>query len=149
MKEDKSAKKDKFSRLVGRGIKNMRLRISLPFVSYEVDMSDIISGQTEDERIASLGNIKKELQDAIFLVDELSLEAGMRKNEIDKLRKEVEQLHDEQTAVEKVLSLPRETFAKLINRASSKGQIRGLIIGGIIGLVTGFLSSLIVWFFTG
>lgn len=125
-----------------------RFRISLPFLSYEMNLNDLVDSSNVDERIARLGEIKVDLEAAVIAVDSLKTEAEARKMEANKLRETVEQLSEERTTAEALLRLPEASFARLLTKANSKGHWRGIIEGIVVGFVTGVISSLVVWYFT-
>ncbi|MBI4317546.1 MAG: hypothetical protein HY675_03570 [Chloroflexi bacterium] len=125
-----------------------RLRISLPFISYEVALDDLATSDTVDARIARLGEIKRDLEAAIAAVHGLQEEARDRKTEADQLQALIAKLQEDKSAAESLLKLPEESFIRLVGRATSKGRVRGLIEGAIIGFATGALSSFLVWYFT-
>lgn len=125
-----------------------RFRVSLPFISYEMNLNDLVDSSNVDDRIAKLGEIKSDLEAAVLAVDSLKSEAEARKAEANNLRETVEQLNEERTTAEALLKLPEESFTRLLTKANAKGRWRGIIEGIIVGFVTGVVSSFVVWYFT-
>lgn len=131
-----------------QSLKSARFRVAFPFLSYEVQLADLLDSKSTDERIAKIGAIKKELEAAVVAVEELKREAEERKAEADELKDTVQKLEDEKNTVETLLRLPEESFTRLLTRASSRGRTRGLVEGVLVGFATGLLSSLLVWYMT-
>ena len=131
-----------------RHLRNTRLRVSLPFFSYEVTLDDVLTNKDVDERIKKLGQIKPDLQDSVGAVEQLQAEALHNKTEADKLRETVEQLKQDKATTESMLKIPEDSLARVVARAGSKGRIRGLLEGILIGLVTGAVPSYFVWYIT-
>jgi hypothetical protein len=131
-----------------RVAKNMDLRISLPFLSYEISVADLVDHSNVDQRLKRLSTIKSDLQDSILAIKELEKEGLKKKREVDNLRAVVQKLTKDKTTTESLLRLPEENFARVLSRATATGRVRGLIDGVLIGLATGIVSSLIVWYFT-
>lgn len=71
---------------IAKHLKKARLRVSLPFLSYEVTLDDLIDSKDVDERIKRLSAIKNDLEATIIAVGQLQAEAFKSKNEADKLR---------------------------------------------------------------
>ncbi len=115
------------------------------FAGLTIELED---KKTIDERISRLGEIKEDLEGAIKAVDDLQSEALKRKSELSNLQESVQKLEEDKDTVESLLKIPEESFSRILNKATSKGRIRGIIEGSIIGFVTGTLSSFIVWYFT-
>lgn len=133
---------------IAKHLKKARLRVSLPFLSYEVTIDDLIDSKDIDERIERLSTIKNDLEETIVAVEQLQAEAFKSKNEADKLRVTISALEQDKSTAEAMLKLPEESFSRVLSRASSKGRVRGRIEGIIIGFITGVLSSLLVWYLT-
>jgi len=121
-----------------------RLRISIPFLAYEIDVSRLLDTQSIDERLQRLSLVKNDLQVAVQAIRELEKEAEERKEEAELLERAVRDLEQEKSAAEAILDLPREAVARLMQEAASKGRVRGLLEG----FLTGVLSSLLVWLLT-
>ena len=134
----------KLSKSLGKA----RLRLSLPFLSYEVPLDGLLNSTSVDERITRLAEVRRDLEAAVDAVTSLQQEAHTRKAEVEKLQGTVSQLREDKQSAQKLLAIPQESVARLIESASSKGRLRGLIEGLVIGLVTGIISSVIVWYFT-
>jgi hypothetical protein len=60
----------------------------------------------------------------------------------------VEHLKQDKGTTETMLKVPKDSFVRVLSKASSKGRIRGIIEGIIIGLITGALSSYLIWYQT-
>lgn len=133
---------------IAKHLKKARLRVSLPFLSYEVTLDDLIDSKDVDERIKRLSAIKNDLEATIIAVGQLQAEAFKSKNEADKLRETISTLEQDKSTAEAMLKLPEESFSRVLSRASSKGRVRGIIEGIIIGFITGILSSLLIWYLT-
>jgi tetrahydromethanopterin S-methyltransferase subunit A len=133
---------------LARSLGKARVRISLPFLSYEWQINDVLDSKDVDERIARLGEIKRELEGAIDAVTSLQKEANTRKQEVDNLSVAIDCLQQDKQAAEQILKIPKESVARIISEANSKGRIRGIIEGVILGLITGIISSALVWYFT-
>ncbi len=129
-------------------LKSARLRVALPFLSYEVKLDELLSSASADERIAKLGSIKEDLEAAVVAVEGLKQEAEARKMEADDLKDTVQKLEDEKNTVETLLKLPEESFTRVLTRASAKGRVRGLFEGILVGFATGVMSSLLIWYIT-
>jgi hypothetical protein len=125
-----------------------RFRVSLPFISYEVNLNDLVDSSNVDKRISKLGEIKRDLEAAVVAVDSLQSEAATRKTEANQLSNVVERLNEERTTAEALLKLPEDSFTRLMTKANSKGRWRGLFEGALIGFDTGILSSYLVWYLT-
>jgi peptidoglycan hydrolase CwlO-like protein len=133
---------------LSKSIGKMRLRINLPFITYEVTLDDLFSSKNIDERLARLGEVKKDLQGAIEAIDNLQSEALERKSEVGQLQQTIEKLQEDKTTAEALLQFPEESFARVLSRATAKSRTRGIIEGLTIGFVTGALSSLLIWYLT-
>jgi hypothetical protein len=125
-----------------------RISVRLHFISYEINFDDLTNSSTVDERIARLSQVKHDLEAAITAVSSLQAEATDRKGEADQLKAVISKLREDKNTAESLLSVPEESFVRLVKRAVSKGRMRGLIEGGAIGFVTGMLSSLLAWYIT-
>ncbi len=125
-----------------------RISVRLPFISYEINFDDLTNSSTVDERIARLSQVKHDLEAAITAVSTLQAEATDRKDEADQLKAVISKLQEDKNTAESLLSVPEESFVRLVKRAVSKGRMRGLIEGGAIGFMTGMLSSLLAWYIT-
>ncbi|NEQ37920.1 MAG: hypothetical protein F6K40_17290 [Okeania sp. SIO3I5] len=122
----------------------VRIKLPIPFVSYEIPLNEVFDPQSIDTRISRLSDIKKELESAIFAVESLQNDAQKNKEEISRLQERIRELEEDKSTAETVLKVPQESFARLIENATSKGRVRGWVEG----LTLGFISSLAVWFFT-
>jgi hypothetical protein len=140
--------KSRTRKLKDRLKRGLRLRISLPFFSYEIALDDLATSETVNARIARFGDIKRDLEAAISAVQDLQYEANDRKLEADDLQALVAKLQEDKNAAESLLKIPEESFMRLVGGATSKGRIRGLMEGAFVGFITGVLSSLLVWHLT-
>jgi ABC-type transporter Mla subunit MlaD len=129
-------------------LKKSHFRISLPGLGFEIPFAELTDTSTVDERVARLDQVKRDLEAAIKAVSSLQAEAADRKAEANQLQETVSRLHQDKNTAESLLSVPEESFVRLLGRASSKARFRGLLEGALIGFVTGVLSSLVVWYFT-
>jgi hypothetical protein len=130
---------------IKKHLRKARFRVSIPFVSYEVTLDDLLDSKDVDVRIKRLSDIKGDLEDTIGAVEQLQAEALKHKADADALKVTVERLEQDKSTAEAMLKLPEESFSRVLTKANSKGRIRGLVEGIIIGLITGILSSLFVW----
>lgn len=128
--------------------KNSKVSVSLPFLRYELDLTQALDPVTVDERIARLDKIRAELEAAAQAVGELRREAQDNKQEAESLRESVKKLEQDKVTAETLLQVPEESFARMLARANSKARIRGIVEGLTIGLVTGAISSFGVWYLT-
>lgn len=128
--------------------RSSKLSVSLPFLRYEMDLAQALDPKTVDERIARLDQIRSDLNGAIDAVTELQREAQDNKKEAESLRQSVKQLEQDKVTAETLLSVPEESFARMLARANSRARIRGLLEGAVIGFVTGALSSWLIWYLT-
>jgi hypothetical protein len=136
------------NRLLEKLAKHSRIRVSLPFFSYEIQAEDLISDANLDTRIARLGEVKRDLQESIVAIEELQAEATTRKAELDTLSTAVKQLQEDRVTAETLLNVPQESFSRVLIRAVSKGRLRGIAEGSIVGFLSGVASSLLVWYLT-
>lgn len=128
--------------------KNSKVSVSLPFLRYELDLTQALDPATVDERIARLDQIKADLTAAAEAVAELQREAQDNKKEAQSLRESVKQLEQDKVTAETLLQVPEESFSRMLARANAKARMRGIIEGASVGLLTGVLSSLLVWYAT-
>ncbi len=131
-----------------RALRNARIRLSLPGISYEISSEDLLGRQTIDQRLERLGSIKADLQASISAVEELEFEANQKKREVNELEEIVQRLNEDKTTAEGLLRLPEDTFTRVFARAVSKGRGRGIVEGVVIGFLTGTASSFLVWYLT-
>lgn len=129
-------------------LRNTRIRLSLPGISYEISPEDFLGHQTIDQRLQKLGSIKADLQASISAVEELEHEAFKKKRQVDELEEIVRQLNEDKSATESLLRFPEETFTRVFAHAVSKGHWRGILEGIVIGFLTGAASSFFVWYLT-
>jgi hypothetical protein len=128
--------------------KSSKLSVSLPFLRYEMDLSQALDNRNVDERIARLDQIRTDLGAAVEAGSELQREAQDNKQEAHLLREAVAGLEQDKVTAETLLKVPEDSFARMLARANSKARIRGLVEGALIGFFTGALSSYLIWFLT-
>lgn len=127
---------------------NSKVSVSLPFLRYELDLTQALDPATVDERITRLDQIKADLTAAVEAVAELQREAHDNKKEAESLRASVKQLEQDKVTAETLLQVPEESFSRMLARANAKARVRGILEGSFIGFMTGALSSLLVWYVT-
>lgn len=103
---------------------------------------------TLDERLQKLVKIQEDLGEAMQAVSDLQKSALTSKKEAIALEQEVSRLREDRAVAEELIKVPEEAFARLLSRASAKGRGRGLLEGIAIGLLTGIVSSYLVWYLT-
>lgn len=130
----------KFTKLLKH---NARFRVSLPFLSYEVNVKDLIDSSNADERIAKLGEIKRDLGAAVIAVESLQTEATTRKTEADRLSETVERLNEEKTTAEALLKLPEESFTRLLTKKVQKVDGAGFLRVHWLVLLQGLYLALL------
>jgi hypothetical protein len=64
------------------------------------------------------------------------------------LKAQIAELEQDKNAVESMLRVPEDSFARLLSRATAKGRVRGIIEGVLIGLATGVFSGALIWYLT-
>lgn len=138
---------ERYPRLA-RQLRNFRLRVNLPFISYEITADDFLSPGDIDERIEKLGTIKQDLLASIAAIEELQADAQDKKRQVDELQAAVQRLEQDRATVETMLHVPEESFARVLSRAAARGRWKGLAEGAIIGFLTGAASSFAVWYLT-
>lgn len=104
--------------------RDLRIRVGLPFITYEVRFNDVLGGRSADERIEKLDQIKTDLVAATDAVDILKEEAIVAKRQAEELIETVGKLQEDKKAAEKVLTVPEEALARLLDRANSRGRAR-------------------------
>ncbi len=129
-------------------LKQGRLRISIPFLTYEMRIDGLLSEKSVEDRIARLAEIQDELEGAVTAVSDLKDEAIRTKDEANSLRSRIDELEKDKSAAEKMLEVPEESFSRLLSRANSKARLRGIVEGSCIGFLTGCDSSMFVWYVT-
>jgi hypothetical protein len=130
------------------GKAQVRIRLPIPFITYEIPLNEVINSKDIDTRIARLSDIKNELESAIEAVESLQNDAQQNKEKVTTLQERIYELEEDKNTAENLLQLPQDSVIRLIDRATSKGKNRGRIEGLIIGLLTGVVSSLTVWVLT-
>ena len=139
----KKSRKGFFKMLVEGG----RLRFSFwpfPFV-YEFKTNSLPSSENIDKRIASLSEIKSDLLKSVEAVEVLQKESSEKKQELENLQEALDQLEQEKSATEKILNIKKEDLASIINDATKKSRLAGLVWGFVIGMITGVASGILVW----
>lgn len=113
-----------------------------------IEFQQSLTANNVDERIARLSQVHRDLLAAAQAVEALQEEANVRKSEVEVLRESVDRLSKDKDVSAAVLTLDQESIARLFANANKRLQSRSIWLGIIIGLVTGFLSSLAVWYLT-
>ena len=127
--------------------KNAKIRISFPFFSYEITPDELLNSKSVDERISKLEKVRADLLDAVNAVESLQEEAQQSKSEVSNLNEELEKLREDKETTENLLKVPEESFARVLDKASSKAQWRGLFIGFFLGILAS-LAATAIWEFT-
>lgn len=96
------------SRLIEHLAKHATIRVSLPFISYEIEAEDLLSKANIDTRIARLSEVKSDLQESIVAIEEVQAEAATRKSEFDTLSTMVKQLQEDRATAETLLKVPQD-----------------------------------------
>ena len=131
--------------------KKRRASIGFNFLGIKGEITEesiVDFAEDVDTRIKKLSQVRDDLQAAVVAVDSLRVEATQRHDEVQSLREAVTQLRQDHVTTQSLLELPKESFARVLSDASARGQLRGRIEGTIIGLLTGGVSSYIVWYLT-
>lgn len=126
----------KVKHVISAIVKNLTFRVA----GVSISLADLQGKGSVDERIARLGKIKADLEAAIAAVGELQTDASTSKTQVDELRKDIASLEQDKATAEHLLNVPEESYARLHDRATRRGQRRGIIIG--------FISSYTVWYVT-
>lgn len=131
-------------------LKGTRLRFAVPFVpiAYEIELDKVTDPTSIDERITRLASIRQDLAEAIDAVRSLEQDSITKRNELENLENVVARLRQDKAVAEQTLELPQESLSRLIAKASSLTRWKGRFEGVVIGLVTGIISSLVVWWLT-
>ncbi len=117
-------------------------------ISMALEFQETLSEDHIDERIGKLSKARNYLLETVQAIDQLEAEAQERKSEVLTLREHVELLETDKKASEQILSMNQESVGRLLQKANKQTSRRSMIIGIIIGLFTGFISSYAVWFLT-
>lgn len=129
-------------------LRKARIRISIPFISYEATIGELADSRSIDERITQLERVREDLLGAVSAVEELQGKALETKKQYLELEHTIKTLQDQKATTEALLKIPEESFSRVFVKASSRGRWRGLIEGAFIGFATGCLSSALVWYLT-
>ncbi|NEP87532.1 MAG: hypothetical protein F6K18_12260 [Okeania sp. SIO2C2] len=81
----------------------VRIKLPIPFISYEIPLNEVIDPQSIDTRISRLSDIKKELESAILAVESLQSEAQENKEKVSKLQERIHELEEDKSTAETVL----------------------------------------------
>lgn len=103
---------------------------------------------TIDARLKKLDSIKWDIEAAVEAVTEIQRDARLSKEKTESLQKEILALKTDQEAAEAMLQAPRDSVVRFLGTAISNDRRQGRIEGVLIGLVTGALSSWVIWFLT-
>lgn len=129
-----------------RIFRNVKIRVSLPFISYEITPEEFLNRKTIDERIVKLEKVKSDLLDAVDAVRSLEEEARKSKDESDRLDAQLSKLRKDKETTEELLKLPQDSFARVLAKASRGAQWIGIVIGFFLGILASLIASWI-WIF--
>ncbi|MCK4642529.1 hypothetical protein KAU32_02710 [bacterium] len=115
---------------------------------FSIDFQESLTAVKVDERIANLSKVHHDLLEAAQATEQLHQEAIATKEDLSTLRDRVERLNKDKKTSETVLSLDQESLARLLADANKLLKGRSVLVGILIGLITGFLSSWAVWYLT-
>ena len=119
-----------------------------PSLVIELDRKIRLNNEEIEDRINQLDNIKDQLVRAADAIDLISNESKQKKRELDLIKIKLDQInHDKETA-EKILTVDKESFSRLLISTNKKTEKRSVLIGIVIGFVTGTGSSLLAWWLT-
>lgn len=122
-------------------LQNVRIRINLPFMSYEITPAELLSRRDIDERIAKLEKVRADLLDAVDAVKLLEDEAHTSKDNLTKLNDQLLSIRKDKETIEKLLQLPENSFSRIINKATRISQFMGLGIGFLLGIAASFIAT--------
>lgn len=122
-------------------LRNSKIRISLPFISYEITPEELLSRESVDARIAKLEKVRGDLLDAVDAVKSLEAEAHKSKDELTHLNEQLSTLKKDKETTEELLKLPQDSFARVLDRASRGAQWKGLIIGFLLGILASLIAT--------
>lgn len=138
----------KLLRLKQLFLKGARFRLGLPFFPIEFYLGDLLEQPSVDERIKKLYTIKDDLEKAMEAVDEMTNEAITKQGELQRIRTDIEELSKDKSTLVNVLMQEESSLFRIIKKATSRGQWVGIIEGLIIGIITGCISSYLIWYIT-
>lgn len=98
--------------------------------------------------IKNLDRTKDDLLEAINLIDHLKSDLSEKQKKINDSEKILRKIQEDKETTETLLHLDLDSFTRILTDSTKRQRRNSLIIGILIGLMTGFLSSLSVWFMT-
>ncbi|HSN24090.1 MAG TPA: hypothetical protein VLS45_07975 [Methylomicrobium sp.] len=113
----------------------------MPFFAYEIIPDELLGSKNVDERIAALGKVRTDLLDAVQAVESLQKEAQQSKDEIANLNEQLETLTADKKTAETLLKIPETTFARVLERASSRAQWKGIALGFVLGILASYIAT--------
>lgn len=103
---------------------------------------------TIDARLKKLDSIKADIEAAAEAVAEIQRDARLSKERTESLQKEIIALKADKEAAEVILQAPRASVVEFLGTAISNDRRKGRLEGVLIGLLTGALSSWVIWLLT-
>jgi hypothetical protein len=122
-------------------MKKGRIRIALPFLTYEILPDELFGSKTVDERIDALGKVRSDLLDAVSAVESLQKEAQQSKLEVANLNEQLKTLTTDKTTTESLLKIPEQSFARVLGKASSRAQWKGIVLGFVLGILASYIAT--------
>ncbi|MDC0723427.1 hypothetical protein [Nannocystis bainbridge] len=104
--------------------------------------------QSIDDRLSRLAKILQDLEDAAAATRELRDEAEQTKEEAEKLKAQVLELQIDKQAAEKLANVEVEPFLRILDKSRDQGLRRARLEGLALGFLSGFASSIAVWYIT-
>ncbi|MDD3331340.1 MAG: hypothetical protein PHQ82_08515 [Bacteroidales bacterium] len=120
----------------------------LPNILFELDKKIELNNKEIEERIDQLDDIKNKLIETANAVNQISTNSKQKKVELDELIKKYQEVKQEKDESEKLLQVNKDSFGRILLSTNKKTEKRSIVIGFIIGIVTGTLSSLLVFYLT-
>ena len=120
----------------------------LPNILFELDKKIELNNKEIEERIDQLDDIKNKLIETANAVNLISTNSKQKKVELDELIKKYQEVKQDKDESEKLLQVNKDSFGRILLSTNKKTEKRSIVIGFIIGIVTGTLSSLLVFYLT-
>ncbi|MDD3939761.1 MAG: hypothetical protein PHF49_03915 [Patescibacteria group bacterium] len=120
----------------------------LPNILFELDKKIELNNKEIEERIDQLDDIKNKLIETANAVNQISTNSKQKKVELDELIKKYQEVKQDKDESEKLLQVNKDSFGRILLSTNKKTEKRSIVIGFIIGIVTGTLSSLLVFYLT-
>ena len=120
----------------------------LPNILFELDKKIELNNKEIEERIDQLDDIKNKLIETANAVNQISTNSKQKKVELDELIKKYQEVKQDKDESEKLLQVNKDSFGRILLSPNKKTEKRSIVIGFIIGIVTGTLSSLLVFYLT-